>query len=426
MQGPWVEIGLVLLLVVVNAAFAGSEVALISLREGQLRRLEAEGGRGRLVARLARDPNQFLSTIQIGITLAGFLASAVAAVSLAEPLVGPLGFLGGAAEPAAVVVVTIVLTYVSLALGELAPKRIALQRPEGWAKLAARPLAAISLLTRPLVWLLSRSTDLLVRLAGGDPNAQREPITEEEVRDMIATQASFPPEQRTILVGALEMTERHLRNVLVPRRDVVALPADVPVAEGVRTLVASTHVRAPVYRGDLDDVTGIAHLVDLVDADGRVIDHCRPALALPESVGVLEALRRMQRERQQLAIVLNEYGGTEGIVTIEDLLEELVGEIYDEFDRDIASVRHEPDGALLLPGSFPVHDLPDLGVDLPEGPYVTVAGLVLDRLGRLPAVGETVQVDGWSLEVLEVHHNAIQRLRLRPGSESAGEQPPGR
>jgi putative hemolysin len=426
MQGPWVEIGLVLLLVVVNAAFAGSEVALISLREGQLRRLEAEGGRGRLVAQLARDPNQFLSTIQIGITLAGFLASAVAAVSLAEPLVGPLGFLGGAAEPAAVVVVTIVLTYVSLALGELAPKRIALQRPEGWAKLAARPLTAISLLTRPLVWLLSRSTDLLVRLAGGDPNAQREPITEEEVRDMIATQASFPPEQRTILVGALEMTERHLRNVLVPRRDVVALPADVPVADGVRTLVASTHVRAPVYRGDLDDVAGIAHLVDLVDASGRIIDHCRPALALPESVGVLEALRRMQRERQQLAIVLNEYGGTEGIVTIEDLLEELVGEIYDEFDRDVAGVRHEPDGALVLPGSFPVHDLPDLGVDLPEGPYVTVAGLVLDRLGRLPAAGETVQVDGWLLEVLEVSRNAIQRLRLRPGSRSGGEQPPGR
>ena len=178
MSGVGLQVGLVVVLMLVNAAFAGSEVALISLREGQLRRLEAEGGRGRLVARLARDPNQFLSTVQIGITLAGFLASAVAAVSLAEPLVEPLSFLGGAAEPAAVVVITIVLTYVSLVLGELAPKRIALQRPEGWAKLAARPLAAISLVARPLVWVLSRSTDLLVRLAGGDPSAQREPVTE--------------------------------------------------------------------------------------------------------------------------------------------------------------------------------------------------------------------------------------------------------
>jgi putative hemolysin len=423
-SGVWVQVGLVLVLIVVNAAFAGSEVALISLREGQLRRLEADGGRGRLVARLARDPNQFLSTVQIGITLAGFLASAAAAVSLAEPLIEPLGFLGAWAEPAAIVVVTILLTFVSLVLGELAPKRIALQRPEGWAKLAARPLATVSVVTRPLVWLLSRSTDLLVRLAGGDPEAQREPITEEEVRDMIATQASFPPEQRTILVGALEMTERHLRSVLVPRRDVVALPADIPVAEGVHRLVASTHVRAPVYRDDLDDVAGIAHLVDLVDTTGLIVDHCRPALALPESVGVLEALRRMQRERQQLAIVLNEYGGTEGIVTIEDLLEELVGEIYDEFDRDITGVEHEPDGALVLPGSFPVHDLPDLGVELPEGPYVTVAGLVLDQLARLPAPGETVVVDGWSLEVLEVDRNAIQRLRLRPPTRPASGDPP--
>jgi putative hemolysin len=419
--GIGLRIGLVLLLVVVNAVFAGSEVALISLREGQLRRLDTGGGRGRLVARLARDPNQFLSTVQIGITLAGFLASAVAAVSLAEPLVEPLSFLGAWAEPTAIVVVTILLAYVSLVLGELAPKRIALQRPEGWAMLAARPLAAISLATRPLVWLLSRSTDLLVRLAGGDPDTQRETISEEEVRDMIATQASFPPEQRTILVGALEMTERHLRNVLVPRRDVLALPASSPVADGVRMLVASTHVRAPVYRGDLDDVAGVAHLVDLVDAGGRIGDHVRPALALPESVGVLEALRRMQHERQQLAIVINEYGGTEGIITIEDLLEELVGEIYDEFDRDVSGVRHEPDGSLVLPGSFPVHDLTDLGVELPEGPYATVAGLVLDQLGRIPAGGETVQVDGWLLEVLEVDHNAIQRLRLRPAAAPAGE-----
>jgi putative hemolysin len=181
-----------------------------------------------------------------------------------------------------------------------------------------------------------------------------------------------------------------------------------------------------VYRGDLDDIAGVAHLVDLVETSGRISDHCRPALFLPESVGVLEALRRLQRERQQLAVVLNEYGGTEGIVTIEDLLEELVGEIYDEFDRDIASAHHEPDGALVLPGSFPMHDLPDLGVELPEGPYVTVAGLVLDRLGHLPSPGESVLVDGWSLEVLEVAHNAIQRLRLRRAGQPAGEDAPDR
>jgi putative hemolysin len=414
MQLPWTEIGLVLLLVLINAAFAGSEVALISLREGQLRRLEREGEQGRLAARLARDPNQFLATIQIGITLAGFLASAAAAVSLAEPLVPLLGFLGRAAEPAAVVLVTMVLAYLTLVVGELAPKRIALQRPERWARRAARPLAVISTLTRPAVWLLSKSTNLLVRLAGADPRRQREEVTEEEVRDMIATGSVFRPEQRRILSEAIEIGERRLRDVLVPRRDVVAIPADASVAEAVGMLVGTTHGRAPVYRGDLDEVVGLVTLQDLVGAEGPVAGRVRPVVALPESMTVLDALRRLQAEREQLAIVLNEYGGTEGIVTVEDLLEELVGEIYDEFDPDSHGIHRQPDGSLILPGSFPVHDLADLGISLPEGDYATLAGLVLDRMGRIPGKGETVEVDGWRLEVLDMENRAITRVRLVP------------
>ncbi|HEV3463042.1 MAG TPA: hemolysin family protein, partial [Actinomycetota bacterium] len=407
-------VGLVLLLVVINAAFAGSEVALISLREGQLRRLEQEGEQGRLVARLARDPNQFLSTIQIGITLAGFLASAAAAVSLAQPLLPLLDFLGRAAEPVAVLLITVVLTYLTLVVGELAPKRIALQRPERWARRAARPLAVVSTLTRPAVWLLSRSTDLLVRLAGADPRQQREEVTEEEVRDMIVTGGVFRPEQRRLLSEAIEIGERRLSDVLVPRRDVVAIPAEATVQEAIQTLLQSTHGRAPVYRGDLDEVLGLVTLQDLVGAEGVVADCVRPVLALPESLGVLEALRRLQAARGQLAIVINEYGGTEGIITVEDLLEELVGEIYDEFDPDFRRVQYRPDGSVVLPGAFPVHDLPDLGISLPEGDYATVAGLILERLGRIPAEGDTVEVDRWRLEVLAMDRNAITRVRLLP------------
>ena len=414
MRLPWAETGLVLLLVVINAAFAGSEVALISLREGQLRRLEQEGEQGRLVATLARDPNQFLSTIQIGITLAGFLASAAAAVSLAQPLIPLLEFLGRAAEPAAVVLVTVVLTYLTLVVGELAPKRIALQTPERWARRAARPLAVISTLTRPAVWVLARSTDLLVRLAGADPRRQREAVTEEEVRDMIATGSVFRPDQRRILAETIEVGTRRLSDVLVPRRDVVAVPADASVAEAIGILVGTTHGRAPVYRGDLDNVLGVVTLQDLVGAEGPVAGRVRRVLALPESMRVLDALRRLQAEREQLAIVLNEYGGTEGIVTVEDLLEELVGEIYDEFDPDSHSIQPQPDGSLILPGSFPVHDLPDLGLSLPEGDYATVAGLILDRLGHLADRGEAVEVDGWRLEVLDVDRRAITRVRLVP------------
>jgi putative hemolysin len=409
------QIGLVAVLVVLNAGFAGSEIALISLREGQLQRLERQHEKGKTLARLARNPNQFLSTIQVGITLAGFLASATAAVALAEPLVEPLGFLGAAAEPAAIVLVTLVLTFVTLVFGELAPKRVAMQRAERWALMAARPLAAIARLTRPVIWLLGVSTDLVVRVVGGDPSRRREDVTEEELRDLVASQTGFSPEQRTIISGAFAIGHRTLREILVPRRDVKVLEDDQPASEGVGQLIALGHSRAPVVHGDIDEVVGVVHLRDLVGADGTIGEHAHAAVALPESIGVIDALRTMQTQRQELAVVVNEYGGTEGIVTLEDLIEEVVGEIYDETDRDILAVVRQPDGALVLPGRFPVHDLTDLGVDLPEGDYATVAGLLLSYLGRIPEQpGETVLVGRWRLEVIEVIDRAITRVRLRP------------
>lgn len=183
MDGALPQLLLVALLIALNAAFAGTELALVSLRESQLKRLEAEGGaRGALVARLARDPNQFLATIQVGITLAGFLASATAAVSLAEPLEEPLSFLGGAARPVSVIVVTLILAYLTLVLGELAPKRLAMQNGERWGLRAARPLALMARLTRPVIWVLSRSTDLVVRLVGGNPEARAAAMSDEEIR----------------------------------------------------------------------------------------------------------------------------------------------------------------------------------------------------------------------------------------------------
>jgi putative hemolysin len=419
-----IELALVGVLVVMNAAFAGTEMAIVRLREGQLQRLESDSEAGRVLARLARDPNQFLATIQIGITLAGFLASATAAVSLAEPLHGPLGFLGAAAEPVGVVLVTLVLSFLTLVLGELVPKRLAMQRAERWALAAARPLAGVARLTRPVVWLLGASTDLAVRLFGGDPGRLPDDVTEEELRDLIVSQRSFTPLQRRIIEGAFEAAERPLRQVLIPRRDVVALPADLPVASGRDTLVTTGHSRAPVITHDLDDVVGWVHLRDLIDDPCTVGDRVRPAIVLPETVQVIDALRRLQAERQQLVIVVNEYGGTEGIVTVEDLIEELVGEIYDETDRDIRAVRYESDGSLVLAGSFPIHDLVDLGVDLPSGDYTTVAGLLLDRLGHIPdAPGESVSVDTWRLQTAEVHGRAVTKVRLRRADPATSDRP---
>jgi putative hemolysin len=417
-SGLWPQLALVAVLVLLNAAFAGTELALVSLREGQLQRLEQRSATGALVARLARDPNNFLATIQIGITLAGFLASAAAAVSLAEPLESPLGFLGGAARPVSIVVVTLLLAYVTLVFGELAPKRVAMQRAESWAIVAARPLRIMSSVTRPVVWLLSRSTDVAVRLMGGDPNLQREEVTEAELRELVGTQTTFTPKQRLIIDGAFEIAERTLDEVLRPRPDVLVLDADWTGARALHELAASGHSRAPVaHDGNLDDVVGLVHLRDLLDQGDRPLSELVGELvAFPETAGVLDVLHEMQTRRLQLALVVDEHGAAAGIVTVEDLLEELVGEIYDESDRDVVGVRREPDGSLVMPGRFPVHDLVDVGVDdVPEGPYATVAGLVLDLLGRVPqAPGDLVAVAGRTIEVMAVDGRAITEVRISP------------
>jgi putative hemolysin len=421
--GLWLELGLVLVLVLVNAAFSGTEMALVSLREGQLQRLEQRSSTGALVARLARDPNRFLATIQVGITLAGFLASAAAAVSLSEPLERRLDFLGGAARAVSIVVVTILLSYATLVIGELAPKRVAMQRAERWALLSARLLSAMAMLTRPVVWLLSRSTDVVVRIMGGDPSVTREEVTEAEIRELVGTQASFTAKQRLIMEGAFDISERTLDEVLRPRPDVFVLDADEPVANALQELAASGHSRAPVaHDGKLDEVVGMVHLRDLLGPGDRPVREVAGELAaFPETAAALDVLHEMQVRRFQLALVVDEHGAAAGIVTIEDLVEELVGEIYDETDRDVVRVRREPDGSLVLPGRFPVHDLEDVGVHgMPEGPYATVAGLVLDVLGRVPeAPGDRVTVAGRTIEVLAVDGRAITEVRIGPPPPSA-------
>ncbi len=413
MSTGW-QLALVVALIMANALFAGSEIALISLREGQVRRLAQQGRRGQLTAQLARDPNRFLATIQIGITLAGFLASATAAVTLAEPVIEQLTALGAAARPVAIVVVTTLLTFVTLVVGELAPKRLAMQHVERWALLAARPLAALATITRPAVWLLGKATDATIWLFGGDPGRGREAATDEEVRDLIASGGLYTRAERQVITGALEATDRTLRQVVRPRPQVLAFAGDLSVAAAIDQLRAAGHTRAPVYRERLDDADRVVSLLDLVGRSGAVADHARTAVALPEFLPLIDALRALQTARHTMAVVVSEYGGVEGIVTVEDLVEEFVGEIHDEYDRDVRSAVRHPDGSLTVAGHFPVHDLVDLDVDLPAGDYVTVAGLVLDHLGRLPGPGDELDVEGWRITVLGVQHHAIQQVRLVP------------
>jgi putative hemolysin len=416
MSGVWPQLGLVAVLVLLNAAFAGSELALVSLREGQLRRLAQRSSSGATLARLAREPNRFLATIQIGITLAGFLASASAAVSLAEPLQEHLDFLGRTGRPVSIVVVTLILSYFTLVFGELVPKRIAMQRAERWGLVVARPLSTISTLARPAVWLLSHSTNVAVRALGGDPSRGREDVTEEELRDLVAAHRNFTPQQRRIIDGAFEIAQRNLQEVLRPRPDIFVVDATAPCREARQALAASGHSRAPVVTtGSLDDVIGIVHLRDLLseEPDCTAGSKAAPATIFPETLGVLDALRHMQRGHVQMAIVVNEHGGADGIVTVEDLIEELVGEIYDETDRDVLMVRREADGSLVLPGRFPAHDLPDVGIDVPEGQYATVAGFLLWRLQRIPErPGDIVDVGPWRMKVTGVDDRAITEVSI--------------
>ena len=425
MDGVWVQIALVGVLVIANGYFAGSEIALITLTDGQVERLSHRGRRGRALAGLHDDLNRFLSTIQIGVTLAGFLASASAAVTLAQPLTEPLSFLGAAARPTAVVLVTAILTYLTLVLGELVPKRFALQRAEGWALAAAPSLVWVGRLTRPVVWLLGRSTNLVIRLGGGDPDVDREDMTDEDVRDLVTSRRSLRPEQRTIVTGAFEVADRRVREILQPRRDVVALDASLSAEDGLAALLDAGVSRAPVIVDDLEEVRGVVHLRDVATADATVGDCARDVPIVPDTMGVLDLLRMLRHRQEHLAVVVDEYGTTVGIVTLEDALEEVVGEIYDEADRASPDVRRRDDG-FELDGSLGLHDAASGGVELPFGDYATVGGLILDRLGRLPEGGETVEAGGWDLHVEEVDGTAIRTVRATPTDPSGSGSPGGR
>jgi putative hemolysin len=290
----------------------------------------------------------------------------------------------------------------------------------------ARPLDALATLSRPAVAVLGVSTNLVVRLLGGRPQAATEEISPEELRDLVTGNPELDEGQRDIISGALELQDRMLRHVLVPRGAVLSVPSDATVAQARHALAEAGHSRAPVTRGHhLDQVLGVVHWRSLVDGDDEpVVDRIQPPLMLPDTVRVLAALHRFREERQQLAIVIDEHGSVDGIVTLEDLLEEIVGEIWDETDTAVADALRASDGSLVLPGTYPVHDLPDVGVDLDlpaSTDFTTVAGLVLKLLGRVPeAPGDVVEASGWQLEVLEVAHHAVTRVAVRPAQLDAG------
>ncbi|WP_100499497.1 hemolysin family protein [Geodermatophilus chilensis] len=424
MSDVWLNIVMVVAFVLIGGAFSGAEIALVSLRESQVRALAENGGRrGKAVQRLLSDPNRFLAAVQVGVTLAGFFSAAFGASTLSRPfadwLVG-LGMREGLAGTLAFVLVTIGISYLSLVVGELTPKRLALQRAEGFSLLVAAPLNAIAKLSRPVIWLLSTSTNLLVRLLGGDPGASGESISQEELRDLVTAHESLSSDERRLIGEVFRAGDREVREVMTPRTEVDFLEASMTASRAAKQVSDSSHSRYPVVGRDEDDVLGFVHVRDLFLPNhpaGRaatVGDLVREVKRLPGTAGVLTALSEMRRENQHLAIVVDEYGGTDGIVTLEDLIEEVIGEIYDEYDEDVTDGGDErPDGPQEVDGLLNLDDFREATrLQLPEGPYETVAGYVLAELGRLPVVGDGVEVEGRTLTVLELDGRRIARLSV--------------
>lgn len=429
----------VLALILIEALFVASEIALVSLREGQVKRLAESGKRGAVVARLVHDPNRFLATVQIGVTLTSLLSSAYGAITLSDRaksrlvdagmpsgLAGFLGFVG----------VTVVISFVTLVIGELAPKRIALQRTERVARTVAPFLSGMSQLCRPVIWLLSACTNGVVRVFGGDPDLNREGMSENELRLMVANQESLSGDERELIDDVFAAGDRQLREVLVPRTEVAFLDAEMPVREALRVVADLAHSRYPVTDGSQDNVVGFVHVRDMVtsalaDGDGddevravRVRDLVRPVKLVPATKQVLPALSEMRREAIHMAIVVDEYGGTAGIVTLEDLVEELIGDIRDEYDVGRAQVTRLNDGVLEVDGLINLDDFADeTGLALPDGPYETLAGFVVARLGHLPKIGETVTLDGRRLAVSELDGRRVSRVRITPARADGGADP---
>ena len=424
MSDVWLNIVMVVAFVLIGGAFSGAEIALVSLRESQVRALADSGGRrGQAVQRLLSDPNRFLAAVQVGVTLAGFFSAAFGASTLSQPLAEyfvTLGMGAGLADPLSFVLVTIAISYLSLVVGELTPKRLALQRAEGFSLLVAAPLNAIAKLSRPVIWLLSKSTNLLVRLGGGDPTASGESISQEELRDLVTAHESLSSDERRLIGEVFRAGDREVREVMTPRTEVDFLEATMTASRAAKQVHDSSHSRYPVVGRDEDDVLGFVHVRDLFLPNhpaGRaatVGDLVREVKRLPGTAGVLTALSEMRRENQHLAIVVDEYGGTDGIVTLEDLIEEVIGEIYDEYDEDVVEGGDQrPGGPHEVDGLLNLDDFREVtGVQLPEGPYETVAGYVLAELGRLPVEGDTVEVEGRTLTVLELDGRRIARISV--------------
>lgn len=423
-MGTLLEIGVILVLVLLNGAFAMSELAIVSSRRSRLMAMQRQGSLGAEAAlALADDPQRFLPTVQVGITLVGIFAGAFGGARLSGTLGAALDAIPGVAPfgvEIAFGLVVIAITYLSLILGELVPKQVALRNPERVAVLVARPLAALSRVSLPIVWVLGKSSAFVLRFFGPPPTGEQS-VTEEEVKAVVAegVQAgALETEERQMIERVLRLADKPVRALMTPRNDLAWLDRSDPPAEIAARLREHGVTRFVVSDGRVDNVVGVVVAKDLLDqllqGQPMALDAVmRHPLALPDTLSALDALERLRGDALGLALVLDEYGSFEGVVTASDLLEAIVGElgVAEMVSGGDAVERH--DGSLLLDGSMPSDEL-RARLDLPElpgsGTYHTVAGLMLALLKRVPKEGDRIVWAGWRFEIVDMDGRRVDKV----------------
>ncbi|MGB5824148.1 MAG: hemolysin family protein [Proteocatella sp.] len=420
-----------ILLTALNAFFSASEMALISLNDNKIKMMADDGDKkAKKLVRLLAEPGRFLSTIQIGITLVGFLASAFAAETFADPIVGlmkMLGWTGGedVLRVLTVVVITILLSYFTLVLGELVPKRIAMKKSEGIAFFVVTPLMVLSKAMRPFLRLVMLSTNFFVRLFGIDPSDEEDDVTEEEIRMLIDVgeeKGTIYESEKIMINNIFEFNNKIATDIMIHRMDMVSIPIDMELPQIIEIIEKEKYTRIPVYEQSIDNVIGILHVKDLVSLMNedcmkqfKLKDTIRRPFFIPTSKKIDELFVDLKRARTHMAIVIDEYGGTAGIVTIEDLLEEIVGSIVDEYDQEEIEIREIDKNTYEISGMISLDEIEKFfEIEFPIDEYETLSGFIISLIGRIPLKEEVIEVKygNFRIEVIEVTDKRIEKVRF--------------
>lgn len=424
-----VSILLLLLLIFLNAFFASSEIAVITLNDNKIKKMAEEGNKkAAKILKLTKNSSRFLSTIQIGVTLSGFLASASASQSFAALLADALAFLPFGRSTimgVSTVIITILLSYFSLVLGELVPKKIAMQKAEALSFKFVGILNGLSVVLSPFISFLSASTNLVLRIIGIDPNASEQTVTEEEILMMVDVgeeKGVIGESTKDMIENIFDFHDTTADEIMTHRTDVTAIEDTGTIEEAVQLAIEGGYSRIPVYHEDIDNILGIVYVKDLLKYIGhevgdnvRLTDVMRKAYFVPESKRCSELFKEMTEHRVQIAIIIDEYGGTEGLITMEDLLESIVGNIQDEYDNEEEEIRQVSENEFTVEGTTSIDEVSDLlHTELPEGDYDTIAGLVVETLGRIPHSDEHPSVTWQNLTftVEEVEDRRVSKVHI--------------